>query len=74
MSYIEIPAYAKINLSLDVVRKREDGYHELKMIMQTVSLHDTICLEKTREAGIHLECSADRCPQTVRTQHGELQS
>ena len=31
-------AYAKINLSLDILRKREDGYHELKMIMQTVSL------------------------------------
>jgi 4-diphosphocytidyl-2-C-methyl-D-erythritol kinase len=62
MAVVEVPAYAKINLSLDVVRKREDGYHELKMIMQTVSLHDTICLEKTREAGIHLECSDRSLP------------
>jgi len=62
MSYIEIPAYAKINLSLDVIRRREDGYHELRMIMQTVSLHDTVCLEATGEAGIHLECSGGMVP------------
>ena len=62
MSYIEIPAYAKINLSLDVIRRREDGYHELKMVMQTVSLHDTVCLETTGDAGIHLECSGGAVP------------
>lgn len=39
-------APAKINLSLDVQKKREDGYHELKMIMQTVSLYDDIVIEK----------------------------
>ena len=39
-------AYAKINLSLDILRKRKDGYHELKMIMQTVSLYDEIYIEK----------------------------
>ena len=37
-------AYAKINLGLDVIRKREDGYHEVKMIMQTVSLCDKVTL------------------------------
>ncbi|NMA33865.1 MAG: 4-(cytidine 5'-diphospho)-2-C-methyl-D-erythritol kinase [Clostridiaceae bacterium] len=62
MSYIEIPAYAKINLSLDVIRRREDGYHELRMIMQTVSLHDTVCLESAGEAGIRLECDTDAVP------------
>ncbi|MGO1479248.1 MAG: 4-(cytidine 5'-diphospho)-2-C-methyl-D-erythritol kinase, partial [Senegalia sp. (in: firmicutes)] len=35
---IELDAFAKINLSLDVLRKREDGYHELEMIMQQISL------------------------------------
>lgn len=35
-------AYAKINLTLDVLGKREDGYHELKSVMQTVSLHDNV--------------------------------
>lgn len=39
-------APAKINLSLDVLKKRSDGYHELKMIMQTVSLYDDIFIEK----------------------------
>lgn len=38
-------AYAKINLGLDVLRKREDGYHELRMIMQTIDLYDTIRIE-----------------------------
>lgn len=37
-------AYAKINLTLDVVAKRPDGYHDLKMIMQSVSLHDNIAV------------------------------
>lgn len=39
-------APAKINLSLDIIRKREDGYHELEMIMQTVSLYDELTIEK----------------------------
>lgn len=39
-------APAKINLSLDILKKRSDGYHELKMIMQTVSLYDEITVEK----------------------------
>ncbi|NLH95961.1 MAG: 4-(cytidine 5'-diphospho)-2-C-methyl-D-erythritol kinase [Clostridiaceae bacterium] len=62
MPYVEIPAYAKINLSLDVTGKREDGYHELRMIMQTVSLHDTVYLEATGEAGIRLECGGGAVP------------
>ena len=39
-----VRAYAKINLTLDVLGKRNDGYHELATVMQTVDLHDTICL------------------------------
>lgn len=42
MSTITRNAYAKINLSLDVLRKREDGYHEVRMIMQTVGIHDVL--------------------------------
>lgn len=39
---ISLKAYGKINLGLDVVRRREDGYHEVKMIMQTVDLWDEL--------------------------------
>ncbi|MGE5614895.1 MAG: 4-(cytidine 5'-diphospho)-2-C-methyl-D-erythritol kinase [Bacillota bacterium] len=63
MAVIEVPAHAKINLSLDVTGKREDGYHELRMIMQTVELHDTVRIEETSGEEIHLECSADGLPR-----------
>lgn len=52
MEQLKINAYAKINLSLDVVRRRPDGYHDVKMIMQTVDLYDVITMEKA-ESGIH---------------------
>jgi 4-diphosphocytidyl-2-C-methyl-D-erythritol kinase len=42
---IELKARAKINLSIDILGKREDGYHEVKMIMQTLKLHDRIIIE-----------------------------
>lgn len=44
MKQLTEPAYAKINLSLDVLGKREDGYHDLKMVMQSVSLCDDVTL------------------------------
>ena len=44
MNLIKLRAYAKINLGLDVVRKREDGYHEVKMIMQTIGLYDKLTI------------------------------
>lgn len=50
-------APAKINLSLDVVGSREDGYHLVEMVMQTISLADRITLERTNNGGIHLSCS-----------------
>lgn len=53
-------AYAKINLSLDILRKRKDGYHELKMIMQTVSLYDEIYIENSDTVSI--ECNKDDIP------------
>lgn len=46
---MEIKAHAKINLCLNVVCKREDGYHELEMIMVPLSLHDTIYIEAAEE-------------------------
>lgn len=42
MNFIRVRAHGKINLALDVLRKREDGYHEVRMIMQSVGLYDNI--------------------------------
>lgn len=47
MKEISVKALAKINLGLDVVRKREDGYHEVKMVMQTIHLFDRLEIKKT---------------------------
>ena len=46
MDKMQLRAFAKINLGLDVLRRREDGYHEVKMIMQTVRMYDQIELKK----------------------------
>lgn len=54
MRQIIEPAYAKLNLTLDVLGKRSDGYHELKMVMQSVSLHDDLTLTLTDGEGIRL--------------------
>jgi len=61
MNSIELKARAKINLSLDVLRKRTDGYHEVKMIMQTIELHDRVFLEAAQE-GIDVACSSRWVP------------
>lgn len=55
-------AYAKVNIGLDVLRRRPDGYHELKMIMQTVDICDDITFEKTGEPGIHLRIDGADLP------------
>lgn len=59
---ISVPAYAKLNLTLDILGKRDDGYHEMKMVMQTISLHDDVTVTLTdkgitcRIAGAELPC------------------
>jgi len=57
----EQKAYAKINLALDVIGKRPDGFHEVSMIMQAISLHDTVGLS-LRNSGISLACDKDDLP------------
>ncbi|MFZ3333637.1 MAG: 4-(cytidine 5'-diphospho)-2-C-methyl-D-erythritol kinase, partial [Candidatus Acidiferrales bacterium] len=52
---VRLPAFAKINLSLHVVGKRADGYHELRTIFQAISLRDTLELSLTPEPGIFVE-------------------
>ena len=44
IKHLGLKAYGKINLALDVLRKKEDGYHEVRMIMQTVQVYDKIDL------------------------------
>jgi len=61
MKFTEIKAKAKINLSLDVIKKREDGYHELKTVLQTVELYDIIKL-KVIKSGIELVCNHPLVP------------
>ena len=55
ITHLRLKAYGKINLALDVLGKREDGYHEVRMIMQTVGLHDSIDLYRIGEPGIRIE-------------------
>ena len=55
-------AYAKINIGLDVLRRRADGYHEVKMIMQTVDIYDELVLEKRKEPGIELRMDNRELP------------
>jgi 4-diphosphocytidyl-2-C-methyl-D-erythritol kinase len=54
MREIRLPAFAKLNLRLDILGKRPDGYHELRTIFQTVSLHDELRLRASRHSGISL--------------------
>lgn len=62
---MRIKAYAKINLSLDVVGKRSDGYHLLEMIMQTIDLYDEITVEKI-EKDIKIKCNKSYVPTDER--------
>ncbi len=55
MREIRIPAYAKVNLRLDVLGKRADGYHELRTIFHTVTLHDTLQFRPARGNAIELQ-------------------
>ena len=55
MNSMKLKAYAKINLGLDVLRKREDGYHEVRMVMQMVNLYDRIELVKKKNSGIEVK-------------------
>ena len=62
MDNITLKALAKINLGLDVVRRREDGYHEVRMIMQTIHLYDKLEIQKTTESGIAITSNLSYVP------------
>lgn len=54
---IVLKSYGKINLGLDVLRRREDGYHEVRMIMQTVGLYDLLTMKKIKDDKIQMTCN-----------------
>lgn len=62
MKTVHLKAYAKINLGLDVIRKREDNYHEVRMIMQTIDLYDKLTLKKIPEDRIELKTNLSFLP------------
>ena len=62
MNTFRIKAYAKINLGLDVLRRRPDGYHEVKMIMQTVDLYDDLEFTKLAEDEIRIFTDKEELP------------
>jgi 4-diphosphocytidyl-2-C-methyl-D-erythritol kinase len=62
LAELTLNAYAKINLCLDVTGRRGDGYHLVKMVMQTIDLHDTLIFRKGTEPGIKLIMDAGDLP------------
>ncbi len=62
MHSVEIKAMAKINLGLDVLRRRENGYHEVKMVMQTVNLYDTLVFTKREDTTISITTNTGELP------------
>jgi 4-diphosphocytidyl-2-C-methyl-D-erythritol kinase len=52
-----IRSYAKINLTLDVLGRRSDGYHEIITVMQTVDLYDTLCIAPSDDQRVHIICT-----------------
>lgn len=62
MRQVGLKAYAKINLGLDVLRKREDGYHEVRMIMQSIKLYDKLTMKKTSKDEIVLHSNLGYLP------------
>ncbi len=61
MNEYQMKAYAKINLGLDVVRRLENGYHEVKMVMQTVGIYDVLSFERA-ESGIVITTDSGELP------------
>lgn len=70
MEQIKITACAKINLSLSVLGKREDGYHELDTVMQSVDLSDTVYIEKY--SGIITDCKGISAEENIAARAARL--
>ena len=66
MYEMRLKALAKINLGLDVLRRREDGYHEVCMVMQTLSLYDRIIIKKLEKQEIQVKCQKMKIIWSIR--------
>ena len=62
MTHLRIKAHAKVNLYLDVIRKRPDGYHEIETIFHSIGLHDDVILRKRRDRRITVACEHPDVP------------
>lgn len=62
MDTISLKALAKVNLGLDVVKRRDDGYHEVRMVMQTIHLYDRLDIKKTKDSGIRIKSNLSFLP------------
>lgn len=62
MDKLELKALGKVNLGLDILGKKENGYHEVRMVMQTVYLYDRVILERNRTPGITIETNLKFLP------------
>lgn len=63
---MRLRAFAKINLGLDILRKREDGYHEVRMIVQTIQMYDVLEMKKVKKPGISLSVNYPYIPSDER--------
>lgn len=59
---VKVKAYAKINLMLDIISTRKDGYHDLFMIMQSINLYDIVTISETKSKKITITCNIDDIP------------
>lgn len=59
---MKVRAYGKLNLTLDVLGRRPDGYHLLDTVMQSISVWDELDIQTSRQPGVHLQCNKDRLP------------
>ena len=62
MITLQEPAYAKLNLTLDILQKREDGYHEIESIMQQITLRDDVEIDVETGEDWKLECDWEDVP------------
>jgi 4-diphosphocytidyl-2-C-methyl-D-erythritol kinase len=61
-----VPSFAKINWRLEILGKRPDGYHELRTVLQTISLHDTLHFQPSEDGSISLACNDNEIPSDDR--------